>query len=319
MKRVINIKKLIKIVGLFLFIVIIIKKIDFEKFYQTVISLNIAILVLASLIAQLPIFIKINRWKYILNKLNIRESYYKITKIWFISLLLGVVTPLNIGDVFGKVAFLKHHDNKISTPLISIIIDRLSDIFVLLILAIIGIVLFIPFHKIITLTIAFALLVSMILVFLMIRINFFKKIFKKTFLIIVPKKLQKNSEKNLKELYTTLVQMKVNDFLTIFGLTIIALFFRLLFLSTIAYILGITQIPYFYLILIYAISVFVMMIPITIAGFGTRELSMLALFSLFSVSSETAIVFSLLMFFVSLIPTLLIGFYFWLTEPLLST
>lgn len=66
---------------------------------------------------------------------------------------------------------------------------------------------------------------------------------------------------------------------------------------------------------IISIMSLVTLIPITIAGFGTREVSLVFLFSFYGISPEIAIVFSLLQFVAFFLWGGLIGWGFWLFKP----
>lgn len=59
----------------------------------------------------------------------------------------------------------------------------------------------------------------------------------------------------------------------------------------------------------------VTLIPVTIAGFGTREASLVYLFSFYGLSPETAIVFSLFQFLAFMLWGGIIGWIFWLVKP----
>jgi len=311
-------KNLIKLIGLVFFIVLIIYKINFKQFFNTIAQLNPWLLLLASFVLVIVGLFKLLRWFYILRKLQIKTNFLKIYKIFYLSLLFGTFTPLNVGEIVGKVAYLKKTDGEISSPLISIFIDRLSDIFILIALSIVGIILFLPLHQGQALLATATLLLMIVLFFLIIKTKIAQKIILKIFSIILPKKIYYKWQKQLHKILSAFQSLTFKDVILIICFTAIALFFILLHLKLIAIALNIEQIPTLYYLLIYAMTRIVMLIPITVAGFGTREISILALFSLFSVSSEVAIIFSLLLFFLGLIPTMIIGGYFWLTDPLLS-
>lgn len=59
----------------------------------------------------------------------------------------------------------------------------------------------------------------------------------------------------------------------------------------------------------------VTLIPITIAGFGTREASLIFLFSFYGLSPEIAVIFSLLQFLAFFLWGGLIGWLFWMIKP----
>ncbi len=66
---------------------------------------------------------------------------------------------------------------------------------------------------------------------------------------------------------------------------------------------------------IMSIMSLVTLIPITIAGFGTREVSIVFLFSFYGITPEIAIVFSLLQFIAFFLWGGIIGWIFWILKP----
>lgn len=317
MKKI-NKKSLIKIIGLIIFISILSYKINFKEFYHLINNLNPLYLLSASLLMLIPAFIKVVRWHYVLKKMGINCRFFRVYKIFYLSVILGYITPAYVGEAVGMLTYLKSDNHNIGSSLTSIVIDRLNDIIILLIMTIIGIVFFLPIFKIKSLIVATIFLLVIVFILFGIKIKSLKKLLKKLFFILVPKKFQEKLKKYLKNISTGLDNLTIKNILIIIILSLLAYFFLFLFLYVLALIMGITQIPTLALLSIYAITRFVMMIPITIAGFGTREISIITLFSLFSVSSEVAVVYSLLIFLLNFIPNILIGSYFWLTEPLLS-
>lgn len=66
---------------------------------------------------------------------------------------------------------------------------------------------------------------------------------------------------------------------------------------------------------ILSIMSLVTLIPITLAGFGTREASLIFLFSFYMLSPETAVVFSVLQFAAFFLWGGIIGWVFWMIKP----
>jgi len=317
-KKVIKSKNLIKVIGLIFFVLVIIYKIDFRKVYQVIVELNPYHLAIASLITSLPLFIKVIKWHYILKKLGIKKNFKRIYKIYYISMIPGTITPAYIGGIAAQIAYLKDDHHAVSSSLTSIIIDKLSDLMAALVTSIIGLMFFLTLLKINILITAIISLLVIVSLFFSLRLEIFKKILRVIFFSIVPPRFQNQLKYHLKNILTGFEIMTPKDISIIFGLTMLSYIIIWLFLYILAQILDITQVPSLFLLLIYALTRFVIIIPITIAGIGTREITVLALLSLFSVSNETAVVYSLLMSFLFLIPIFIIGSYFWFTEPLPS-
>lgn len=309
MFKIKNKKILLKLIGVVLFFLIIFTQIDFQKFYSLFFSLNPWLLILASLLSLPPVIIKMFRWQYILKRLKISYPLKKTFKIYQLSILFGMFTPLNSGDFAGRIAFLKNNGYKIKVSLLGILIDRVADLVIILIIAFWGILFILKFFKIEFLIIIGLILLLLVLGLLSLRENFLRRFITRIFFVIVPKKFQEKLKTIIKEIIVALNYFSFKDVLSILGITIIAQIANLFFLYSLILILGINQIKILYLLFINAILSLLALIPITIGGFGTREATLIAFFSSSGVQNEKTLIFSLLIFFLSLTPLVLIGFY----------
>lgn len=312
MKNVANKKNLLKLTGLVIFLIIIFTQINFKEFYSLILTINPWIIIAISLLSIPPLLIKMLRWYYILKKIGINYPLKKIFRIYHISLLLGRITPASSGDAFGRIAFLKKDGHQIKSSLVSVLIDRLADVIILLLIIIVGILSFAQFFRQGDLILPIIFLIVIVLGFASLRIKIFKMIADKVFLFIVPKKFQKNWQQYLKKIINNIKLFGFKEFLIILGLTALAQLALLLFSYTLIRAIGIYQISPLHLLLINAIISFVVLIPISIDGLGTREAALLVMFSIFGVKNEQTILFSLLAVFLSLVPLVCISLYCWL-------
>lgn len=299
----------LKLIGLFIFLVIIFTQVDFKKFYLTIASLNPWLLILTSLLSLPPALIKMLRWQYILKRLNINYRLSETFKIYFMSVILGFFTPLNAGDFIGRSAFLKKDGHKIKTSALGTIIDRLADLAILILIAVFGSLFFFHFLKIKLLIFLLIAISALIFSFVSLQNKYCQRILLKIFFLFVPAKYRAYLKENAKEIIFDIKSFKTADRLAILALTGLSQLANLGFLYLLLLTVDIAQIPILFLFFFYAIISLITLVPITVGGLGTREATLIAFFSIFGIANERTITFSLLIFFLSLIPLLAIGFY----------
>lgn len=299
MKLIIKPKNLIKFIGPIIFFIIVFNILDEKKLYSSISQINPIFLIIPIFIDIVFLITKACRWQYILHKLKISYPFKQTLKIYSLSLLIGMITPANIGELLGKISFLKKDGHQLNFSLVSIFIDRIADLIILLVITIFGIIFFAKIFGLNSLIIPLIILISIILGFVIIRFDLFKKIAKKIFLSIAPKKIQEKWQNYLSETLINIKKINYRKLAIIMLITFFSQIVNLIFLYSLAKILKIDQIPAIYLLFTSVIASFVSMIPITINGLGTREAAFLIMFYSFNIASEKTVIFSFLIFLIS--------------------
>ena len=254
------------------------------------------------------------RWYYILKQLSINYSFWKVFKINYLTNLLGTITPGRIGEVVGKIGFLKIKGEQIDKSLTSVILNRIADLFFLLLLGSIGVLVFFQFLGVKVFFLVFTPLILIILFLILIRKNFSKNLLEKFFIFFIPLKFKLNWQMYFKKFLSNLEKFNLKNYLAIFLITSCSWIIIFISMYLLALSLGIYTIPFFYLVISVAFSRLVGLLPISIFGLGTREATLLALFSLFNIPPEKTIAFSLFMPLISVIFSSSIGVYAWFKE-----
>lgn len=295
-----KIKIFFQILGPLIFVYIL-SKIDYGLFFKEVKSLRWSFLVFALITVLFLILVKSLRWRIILLSLGIVISRVTCLSLYCLGLFVGTVTPGRVGEVI-KVYFLKNRGHSAFRSFFSVVFDRVSDI---LILIIFGFLVFWFFLKEIGLYVIFfgiITLLTLILIFLLInQKSYLNRVFSRLIQKIFLVDLTDYNKFTLTKLWQGLKNLnKKVIFLFSFYLIIGWLIY---FLSRyfIALSLGLNL----SFVDISVISIFISIVvnlPISIAGLGTREAAVIYLFGLFSLTKETALVFSLLVFIIDIIP-----------------
>jgi glycosyltransferase 2 family protein len=283
---------ILKTIGPVIFIFILFQ-IDFKILFVELKSLNLFYLVLALGIMSLEMVVKAWRWRVILLSLNINISKTKSLSLFWIGAFVGIITPGRLGELI-KISFLKNKGSNVFHSFLSIIIDRISDLAVLIFFGVIISVFFIRDLGVYIILIGlFFILIIILLFFIVDKKNFLHSIFEKIITKISPVDLKDFETFTFSSYWQEIKKIQNRDIINFFVYTIFNWVLYFLSKYFISLSLGIDL--SFINIVIISISVaLISILPISIAGLGTRDATIIYLFSLFSLDKEAALLFSLL-------------------------
>jgi len=236
------------------------------------------------------------------------------TIMYAAALYIGAITPGRIGD-FIKVFYLKGDKHPFGKSFATVLLDRLFDLLSLFFLGYAGMLLFITlFERAIN-------ILSCIFVGMVLLIIFF--IYKKDFSMVILKYISSHfiPERYIESANAVFLdvcngiktlnanQLALATFITFFAWVI---YFIMMYLFALS--LGI-NIPFLYLATCVSISAVITLIPISISGIGTRDATLIVLFSYLGLSKESAIAFSMMILFMYAVNGF-IGLIAWLKKPI---
>jgi uncharacterized protein (TIRG00374 family) len=303
MKKALQIiKKSYVLIGIAIF-VFVIKDINFTEFKEAISNIK-PIYYLAAAISYLPItFIKSYRWKKILDTQNIHYSIKEVFYMLGSSSLFGLITPGRLGD-FSKVAYLKQDKHSLTRAFLSSFLDKLFDVFFVIIFILIALPLLdFPFKFYLNYShlIKYGLLAGIVGIIV---------------LAILYNKYKEKISCIVHELWFDLKKFKIKNILSIFLITTATWFGYFTMIYLIAMSIGLHQsVSFLYMAFAAAFGIISALIPISILGIGTREISLLTLLIPIGIPKETVILFSLLIT-INYVSLALIYFYCYLKRPL---
>lgn len=306
-------KKYIRYIGLFI-LLFILSRIDFSQLLDTLFRVNIYYLLLAVVLNIPQLFFKSYRWNYLLKQQKINYSPLQSFMVYMSSLYVGFMTPGRIGE-FVKALYLKSDKGiSISKGFSSVLLDRLFDLYLLIILGFIGIWQFGILGK---LSDTFLILSIIVILVPLIMLNkqLMGKLTKLLYNLAVIKKVKGKIEESSEDFYGGLNQL-INPKLLVSGLLTCLgyfMFFIQCYLIVIAMDLPINFIT---ITLFMAISNLISFIPISISGLGTRDATLIFLFSLIGLEPELAVSYAFLVFITFFVAGGLIGAVSWWFYPL---
>lgn len=250
--------------------------------------------------------IKSYRWRILIRNEGVNYSAYKAFAAYMSSDAIGIVTPGRIGEI-ARLYYVRQ-DSEISfyAAFKTLVSDRIFDFTILGWFGLSGMLFYFKtFGDYPGLYYALGVLVLVGLGYFF-GINFLRIIlrFKKVHRLPV-----------VRFLYESFLAVIGKHSLLMWGITLLAYFmyFAFSWLIMIALHLSPSYMDVAFIMSIMSLST---IIPLSVAGFGTREATLVILFAYYGLASETAISFSLLHFTAFFLWGGLIGLVFWLLMPI---
>lgn len=304
-------KKISRLIGI-LIIIFILSRLNLAEIKEIFLGSNKYYLVLGFALTIIVAFIKSLRWNYLKRAQKIKYPISDSFAMYCAGALAGIITPGRLGEL-SKIFYLKNDGCSYGKSALSVIVDRLFDVFFLVIFATVGMFFFFSlFEKEIPYMIGLTVLV-LIFSYLFIKTNLLKKTFLKIFNFLIPIRYQESWQINLRDFMTDLKNLSSKNYLFVLGITIFSWLIYYLQMLIFAKSMNI-NIPFLYLAISVTIAGIVTMIPISYAGIGTRDLVLITLFSFFLISQESAVAFSSVILSTHIIMAIL-GFIYWLKNP----
>lgn len=294
-----SLKNVVRVTGFVIFIAIILK-INRSRVLELITSIDKLYLIISIILFLPQILFKAWRLQMIVQSQGVSHSIKDCFIVYAASMFVGIITPGKLGE-FSRAFYLQAKNYPLRKSFASVLLDRLFDLFFIFLIAVIGFIIFMDLPII-------YLYVFIVIAFL-------------TFLIIFSKRL--NLFVFLPEKYRE-VANDLNEFLkfrlskTKLFLSLIATVATWLVYFTQIYLLSFSlgiPISYFQLALCISMSAVVSLVPITISGVGTRDATLLIVFSRIGLSAEYAIALSIIVLLIHIICGI-IGAFAWFRRPL---
>jgi uncharacterized protein (TIRG00374 family) len=304
-------RTMINIVGIIIFIGILFT-IDIAKSIDLLAHTRLSCAAVVFILSIPVLWLKSWRWRFLLGMQDINCRMTFIFTAVLSSIYLGLLTPGRLGE-FSKVYFLKkEHPMAIGEAFSSVLIDRFLDLLLLIVVGFSGVVI-LSMGADWILVIAGSLTVALTAGYILLNVNFSRKIFQ---LFLKWPWIAKIADRyDLKDsgFLSSLEKLRRVKLLIPVLATCVAylVFFYQCFLMAVALDIQIT-----FLQVVYCISVanVVALIPISIYGIGTRDAVLIYLFSILGLGREEAVGFSLLFLIIQYGSTALFGGIAWLSK-----
>ncbi|MEE9176051.1 MAG: lysylphosphatidylglycerol synthase transmembrane domain-containing protein [Thermodesulfobacteriota bacterium] len=287
--------KILPLFGIILFIYLVLK-IGITDIFEGLKFVKPSYLFLSIALVIPYIILQTLNWTILLKKQNWKLDFVYLFKVYLIGVFYGAITPGKAGFIL-KVSYLADETGEsLSNCSVSIILQRVLDFMALSFLAVIGAGLLISYNSnlFLTLLLLFFIIISFFLFFM--NEDLTRKFLRIIHSNIVPSTMKNSTKESFNSFYSELPEIKELVFPFLLAI------FNWIYIYTVAYIITLSlslNVPYFELVSILALTTIVILIPITISGFGTREASLLILMSRYNAPLESIILFSFLMYVIN--------------------
>jgi uncharacterized protein (TIRG00374 family) len=305
------IKKFLPLIGIIVLIIIILN-LDLGKIKEAFLSINPIFIILSMSLLLPVIIIKIYTWQIILKEQKIKLNFSQLLKIYMIGYFYSSITPGFLGHLM-RIPYVKEKTGEPYGKLfVNIFIDTtVRTIAEYLIILIGALIIFGAFPEILIIYIVLFTIIGVILYYF-IKKERGEKFFYNLVKYFIPKKLKVNLYNFIDTFYDDFPKLNQLIIPFILGIVVWILIFSQEYI--VVYAMSV-NIPYIYFLVIFPIANIAGYLPITIAGLGMREFTSIMIFStLFSVTKEEVLVFTLVGFVITDIFPGSLGFIFCLTE-----
>ena len=307
-----SLKKYSFLIGFFL-LIFVIYRLNLETLLLAFKKINYPLLILGLLLTPFVILIKSWRWNYLKKNQDINYRLTDSILMYSVAAAIGLLTPGRIGEV-SKIAYLKNDRCSTGQSLVSVVMDRLLDLFFLMFFGYLGIIFFFGFFEKITLIYSIIIFSIIGLVFI-IKKRLYYKLIKRIFAIIIPLKYQKSWQTNFSDFLNGIkIYNKKVYFYSLF-ITLLAWLIYYLQIYLFAKSIWLIKVPFLYLAIAVTVSGFISLLPISFLGIGTRETTLMLLLSPLAINPERIILLSELILLDFLVVGV-IGVISWIFKPL---
>lgn len=276
-------------IGILVFAAILIR-IGLRDLFEALISVKPLFLAGASMLTPIYILLQCFRWQTILKRQGIEgPTLPQLFVIQVKGIFYGIISPARIGT-FAKILFLQEHTPAPSAKILSgIITDRMLDAVILLLLASLGTGVLWNTSRFMA-PATFMLLGAIILLWILPKKKLWKTLFGKLFYAVIPDRYKNIIREHFNQFFAAIPTPRVLALPALLSLINWYLIYTQGFIIAKAF--GI-HIPYTEFLILMPLSTAVSLLPITIAGLGTKELALLYLFSTYPVPEASTVSFSL--------------------------
>ena len=287
-----------KILVLTFFVYYVINNIEYGEFIRYFKNVNIKYFVIALLFFLTALFFNVYKWRYIVLK-NAKVSNYEIISSIFGGYTFSLITPGRLGEM-GRFLFIRDIDYR---EVISFtVVDKSFNI---TINSLLGLIVFILFPINYPIYVKLLLITITLIFFFLLNVYIFAPRYLYSILIKL-KFLRKGKTKNYLKI------LKKSDKKSNFQIFILSLLTYIFFLFEFIFLSMSLKLDTFFIALKgFMVSLFLKtMIPISIAEWGVKEISLMEYYKIEGVSSEIALGTAFILYILNIILPSLVGLFF---------
>jgi uncharacterized protein (TIRG00374 family) len=308
---------LLPLIGVAIFIWIV-RGIGLQALKEAFRDVEPAKLLIFPVFAAFVTWIRGVRWRHLIRMIDIDYSLPRSMIMWLVGFAAAAVTPGKVGDAMRAYYLSRDTGRNLGECFLTVFIDRLLDLATVLLTGIVALFIFSYYYinlpNLWLIVGGVAAIFGM--VYLLLHGKLLRKILQPLFNLIAPDKYKAELSGHFNSFYQSL-STYVRDWRN----TTVAIFYTLVFWSsvvamayTVTLVLGI-DVKFRYVLLMMPMITIVEILPISIAGIGTRDAAAIYFFGIVGVGGAQAVGFSLLYVAVGTYLLAAVGFIAWLLKP----
>jgi uncharacterized protein (TIRG00374 family) len=302
-----------RLIGIIVFVLILLK-IDLGEALRALTTVDPLFLILSLAFQAVALVVATLRWQLIMHRLEIRIAFSRSLIHQLIGTAAAVVTPGQLGE-FIKVLYHRSHGFPVPESLLSVLVDRTLDLLILLVFGFIALAILFGIPPTVTLAIALSGGIAVVIALFFARNREGSARWIGTALArISPKAYRETMQRNARHLAQLIGGFKPG-FLVMCGFLSIVNY-ALLLLRIYSLVLALhMDVPFWYFAMVVPLLRLVGLIPISVSGIGTRDVTTIYLFARVGISAESSLVLSMLGL-LTLTLQALVGLLAWWRYPL---
>ncbi|MFC2162077.1 YbhN family protein [Candidatus Altiarchaeota archaeon] len=302
--------KHLSVLGLLLFILVL-SRIDIDATIQSILDIPPTYIFACLLTVAAEVILRSARWKLLVDQYARDYTVGQSIHTLLMGVAFGAVTPARIGDII-KAFDVRDHGVELKRAVSIEVVDRLLDMFYLFLSAFVGYIFLMMVYLggqvngILVALIACAFILFSLVLFHSSRISF---ILTPIHRFLVPDRFKGQSTQLFTVFQDTLGRVRQPGlFIRLILLT--GAWWTVLFIRPFILVKGMgLDISPLVFILVMPVVAVIEVLPISLLGIGTRDVGLIAVFSLLSVPAELMIALSLMMLFLSILPQVFLGYF----------
>ena len=206
----------------------------------------------------------------------------------------GFITPSRVGSLMRATYLKKKTQRGLVECASSIVLERIMDLFAIFIFAFIGALIFLRNNVDLRYVLIFSFLVFSGIIFVFMRKSRGMYALGLIYNYLLPKSIKEKADNSLNIFYNSLPKLRKLIPVLFVSLITWALIYFQTYIFAWAFAI---DIPFYVFVAFAAIGTIIATIPISVSGLGTRELTLITLFSLYNIRPEAVVSMSLSSFF----------------------
>jgi uncharacterized protein (TIRG00374 family) len=305
---------MIRFVGpLILGVLIVTLKVDLRKIQALLLSIRVEFFLVALfMVSPLSVLVRAWRWNVLLQIYGINYKLWEALKLFYIGLFVGSFVPQGLGT-FSKALYLKADGYPLTRSAASILVDKGLNFMALALIGAASFSYLVLASTTIWRALALGVLIAALWTFM---IKFRRKLGKlaKRILTSLFERVSRLVKTDMSWLYKDFHRLDRDRVMALILMSILAVSLDYLayYLLTLALRLNI---PFLYFVALSSVVAILQHIPVSFNGIGTREVTLILVFSALGESKESALALSTLILLLLLASNLLGGIA-WMMRPL---